>query len=274
MAPGTYTVEVRSLGWAGNGSDDPGFSSYGSIGSYSLDDRHAHVDDQPRLLRATTRRPHHHDAALGRQPDDHPPSNPPVRSPGNPDNPPTHPSDPDRPAEPSGAGDGLQPISPLRVLDTRAASSPITGRLRAGQNLRLDLAAAPAGTAAAVVNVVAADPTAAGWLSVTPCTNVAPSERTSSLNFAPGRSVANSIVAPTTADGEICIFASTATHVVVDVTGWIGASGPLTLDETGSFRLVDSRVGLGIPQRLRRRHHRRDSICATRCPEATSAPSR
>ena len=32
--PGTYTVEVRSMGWAGSGSSDPGFDAYGSIGGY------------------------------------------------------------------------------------------------------------------------------------------------------------------------------------------------------------------------------------------------
>lgn len=232
VAAGTYTIDVRSLGWAGNGSDDSGFSPYGSIGSYSLD------IDMP----ASTTNPPPPDG----DPTTPTTTTPPSTDPGN--NPTTNPST--DPTRPNGAGDGLQPISPLRVLDTRAGSSPITGRLRAGQNLRLDLTAAPAGTAAAVVNVVAADPTAAGWLSVTPCTDMAPDDRTSSLNFAPGRSVSNSIVAPTTAAGEICLFASTATHVVVDVTGWIGASGPLTLDETESFRLVDSRIGLGIPRRL------------------------
>jgi len=224
--PGAYTVEVRSIGWASTTSDDPGFSSYGSIGGYSL------TVDMPT-----------------------PTANPPD-PPSDGSSPPTTTTTPPatptaQPPVPQGVGGGLRPISPLRVLDTRSASSPITGRLSAGQNLRLDLAPAPSGTTAAVVNIVAADPSATGWLSVTPCTNVIPSERTSSLNFAPGRSVANSIVAPMTADGEICLFASTATHAVVDVTGWIGASGSLTLDETGSFRLVDSREGLGIPHRLR-----------------------
>jgi hypothetical protein len=213
VAPGSYTVEVRSVGWTGNGSSDPGFSPYGSIGGYSL------TVEMPGSGGTTT---------------DPPPVGPTTRP-------------------PSGGGDGerLQSISPLRVLDTRSASSPISGRLRAGQNLRLDLPTAPAGTNAAVVNIVAADPSGTGWLSITPCTPLASSERTSSINFARGRSIANSIVAPMTADGELCVYASTATHVVVDVTGWIGPSGSLTLDEVGSTRVIDTREGLGIPRRLR-----------------------
>ena len=214
VAPGTYTIDVRSVGWSGNGGDDPGFSSYGSIGTYAL------TVEMGTSGGTTT-----------------------TTNPGPPPPPP--------PPDSEGVGDGLRPIRPLRVLDTRAASSPTNGRLRAGQNLRLDLAAAPEGTAAAVVNIVATDSRSTGWLSVTPCTNVASDERTSSINFSPGGSVANSIVAPMTTSGEICIYASSATHVVVDVTGWIGAAGSLTLDETGSVRVVDTREGLGIPRQLR-----------------------
>jgi hypothetical protein len=228
VTPGAYTIDVRSLGWSGNGGDDPGFSSYGSIGNYAL------TVEMP-TSGATSPPPS--------PPSDGTTTTTTPTAPGT--QPPSVLPDSER------AGDGLRPISPLRVLDTRAASSPINGQLRAGQNLRLDLAAAPDGTAAAAINIVAADPRAAGWLSVTPCTNVASGERTSSINFAPGGNVANSIVAPMTSGGEICIYASTATHVVVDVTGWIGPSGSLTLDKTGSVRVVDTREGLGIPRRLR-----------------------
>ena len=210
VTPGEYTVEVQGVGWVGNGTDDPGFSSYGSIGGYSIA-----VDMQPGATTTTTT---------------------------------TVPAA--QPPTPQAGGDRLRSISPLRVLDTRAESSPTDGRLRGGQNLRLDLEGAPPETTAAVVNVVAVDPSGAGWLSVTPCNDVPLSERTSSINFSPGRNIANSIVAPLTDDGEVCVFASVATHIVVDVTGWIGASGSLTLDDIGSVRVVDSRDGLGVSRRL------------------------
>jgi hypothetical protein len=229
--PGTYTVEVRGMGWAGSGSSDPGFSAYGSIGGYTLSVQMPNAS-------TTTAPPPPSDG-----PTSPPPSAPPPSTSSDPTDPPSRPS--------SDTGDRLQPVDPLRVLDTRSASSPTDGRLRSGQNLKLDLPTAPDGSTAAVINVVAAAPTGTGWLSVTPCTALATTERTSSINFTRGLSIANSIIAPMTANGEICVYASTATHVVIDVTGWIGNSGTLTLDQVGSDRVIDTRIGLGIPQRLR-----------------------
>ena len=229
--PGTYTVEVRGMGWAGSGSSDPGFSAYGSIGAYT-------VSVQMPNAGTTTNPPPPSDGSTTPPPSAPPPSNS------------TDPTDP--PSQPSReTGDRLQPVDPLRALDTRNAWTPVNGRLRAGQNLKLALPTAPAGSTAAVINVVAAAPTGSGWLSVTPCTALSSTERTSSINFARGRSIANSIIAPMTANGEICVYASTATHVVIDVTGWIGKSGSLTLDQVGSDRVIDTRIGLGIPRRLR-----------------------
>ena len=200
--PGTYTVEVTSVGWAPTGPDDPGFSAYASIGSYRIG-----------VVRIPVIEP--------------------VRA----------------PVESTAPGGGLlDPISPQRVLDTRSASGG--GRLGARQNLRLPLAAAPTGTTAAVVNVVAVDPDADGWLSLTPCTDVADADRTSSINFVPRSNVANSVIVPLSSDGDLCIYASTPTHVVVDVTAWIGPSGSLTLDEIEARRVVDTRDALGIATRL------------------------
>ncbi len=239
---GTYAVEVRSMGWAGSGSSDPGFSAYGSIGGYSVSVQMPNSD-------ATTTPPPPSDGSTTPPPPSDGSTTPPPPS-ARPPSTSTDPTDP--PSRPSSdTGDRLEPVDPLRVLDTRSAWSPIDGRLGAGENLQLDLPTAPAGTTAAVINVVAADPTGTGWLSITPCTALASSERTSSINFTRGRSIANSIIAPMTENGEICVYASTATHVVIDVTGWLGDAGSLTLDRVGSDRVIDTRIGLGIPQRLR-----------------------
>lgn len=235
VEPGTYSVEVRSIGWNGSGAGDPGFSHYGSIGAYEID-----ID----MATSSTPPPPPSDP-----PDTPPTTNPPPSSP-----PPADPPTPQTPTETF--GDFLTPITPLRVFDSRIAGSSTnavasTGaRISAGQNVRLDLPA-PAGTSAAVVNVVAADAGGTGWLSVTPCTQVARADRTSTLNFSPAGNIANSVITPLTTSGEVCIYTSTSTHVVVDVTAWIGDAGNLTLDEVGSTRVVDSRDGLGVPRRLR-----------------------
>ncbi|MEY4607496.1 MAG: hypothetical protein RLY45_2256, partial [Actinomycetota bacterium] len=63
----------------------------------------------------------------------------------------------------------------------------------------------------------------------------------SSLNFILGRTVANNVVAPLSADGLLCVYASTPTHVVIDISGWFAIEsgfGPV-----GPVRLVDTRPG-------------------------------
>jgi hypothetical protein len=40
------------------------------------------------------------------------------------------------------------------------------------------------------------------------------------LNVGAGRTVANAVVARVDGTGEVCVYASTAVDVVVDVSGW------------------------------------------------------
>jgi hypothetical protein len=40
------------------------------------------------------------------------------------------------------------------------------------------------------------------------------------VNYAPGRSVSNAVIATVSGDGRLCIFASSPVDVVVDVNGW------------------------------------------------------
>lgn len=89
---------------------------------------------------------------------------------------------------------------------------------------------------------------------MTPCNTVSAADRTSSLNVAPGRNIANSVIVPLSSEGDVCIFSSTDTHVIADVTGWIGDTGDLSLDELDSQRVVDTRSGLGISARLEPGH--------------------
>ncbi|HWL43369.1 MAG TPA: hypothetical protein VNQ73_10535 [Ilumatobacter sp.] len=154
----------------------------------------------------------------------------PVASPG-----PTQ-GGPDAPsAEPS----GIVPITPLRVLDTRADSDP--SRLEAGGVVRVDLATALGTTAAAaVLNITAVDPADAGYLSAVPCGVDRPT--TSSVNYAAHQTVANTTIATLGADGSVCVFSRAATHVVVDVTGWLHPSAAGGLTPVAPQRLADTRA--------------------------------
>lgn len=76
------------------------------------------------------------------------------------------------------------------------------------------------GAAAAILNVTATGTRAAGFLTVFPCGAV---PLASNLNTVPGRAVPNLVLAPLSPTGEVCVYSPTATHVVVDVFGWLAA---------------------------------------------------
>jgi hypothetical protein len=132
---------------------------------------------------------------------------------------------------PVGGGDDLNGISPARVAETRNAPGEATidgqvqgaGAIGPGQTLKIPVlgrAGIPAnGVGAVVVNVTATSPTSIGFLTVFPTGESRPA--TSTLNFTPGQTVANSVIARVGADGSISIYNHSGnTHVIVDISGW------------------------------------------------------
>jgi hypothetical protein len=125
------------------------------------------------------------------------------------------------------------------VLDTREGSG---SRVGAGGIVRLDadalgIGALPTGAATGVMlNLTVADPLGPGFLTAYPCASSRP--QTSNLNFAAGDVVANFVVVQPDDQGAVCIYAHSATHVVVDVMGTVSAGF------TGGVaqRLLDTRV--------------------------------
>ena len=64
-----------------------------------------------------------------------------------------------------------------------------------------------------------------------------------------GVDIANNVVASVDSAGEICLWSSIGTEVIVDVTGWFDDSGSASPPESVSpERIVDSRFGVGAPQ--------------------------
>ena len=90
------------------------------------------------------------------------------------------------------------------------------GRIAERTSLRVPLTGLPADAVAAAVNVTATGARAAGYVTLHGCDEPVP--LASNLNIAPGRTTANLAVVPVR-DGAVCVFASTAVHVVVDLTG-------------------------------------------------------
>jgi len=146
------------------------------------------------------------------------------------------------------------PVSPTRLVDTRLgqpqASHSVQNRLGAGQLLPVDIAAFagfdPTATAA-TVNVTAADPAGSGFVSVLPgpCATAAMPPATSNLNVTAGRDVAASATVAL-GNGELCIFSSVATDIVVDLQALHGATGGAVIP-TDPSRIIDTRLSRHLP---------------------------
>lgn len=117
---------------------------------------------------------------------------------------------------------GFTPVGPSRALDTRTvgAAAVTASSVAAGSVTRVALAGIPATAAGVAVNVAAVEPQSAGYLTVFDC-SVRPN--TSSVNFAAGSSAAGLAVTGLSTAGEICVYSSSATHLLVDVFGWFDA---------------------------------------------------
>jgi hypothetical protein len=145
-------------------------------------------------------------------------------------------------------GLGSTPVAPVRLVDTRPnqqqALPAAQHRLGAGDLLTVDLAAM-AGfdptTVAATVNVTAAGPAGEGFLSVLPgpCNSVALPPTTSNLNVSAGRNVAASTTVAL-GGGQLCVYSSTPTDVVVDLQAVHGANGA-AVTATDPRRILDTR---------------------------------
>ncbi len=142
---------------------------------------------------------------------------------------------------PAGAG-GFTGVTPTRAFDSRAGPTPGAG---ATVTVPLRPAGVPASASAAVLNVTAVDPSAPGYLSVSPCPGAA--GPVSSVNYGPGQTVADLAVTPLGSGGTVCVQTSAASHVVVDVMGWFGTGSAFA--PVAPHRVVDTRQGLGAPAR-------------------------
>ena len=144
------------------------------------------------------------------------------------------------------------PITPLRLADTRSGYGggvrlPVDGVLRVNV---AGTAGVPADVSAAALNVTAVGPDSGGYLTVFPCSATPPT--TSTVNFAARRDIANSTIATLTVDGDVCVYSSTSTDVIVDITGWFSAHAATGMSVTAPRRLADTRSGLGGSGRLAR----------------------
>lgn len=145
----------------------------------------------------------------------------------------------------------LLPVAPARLLETRGGSNVTidglfqgVGKLSPGGTLALTVAGrgGVASDALAVgLNFTAVNPTGNGYLTVYPCGTTQPTA--SNLNFRAGKTIANLVVAEPGTNGQVCVFSSAETDLLVDVSSVVLPGS--TYVPVDPARLLETRTGPG-----------------------------
>lgn len=145
---------------------------------------------------------------------------------------------------------GFVSVTPVRIFDTRPGESPnalrLVDKVKVGgaYTLKVQVSALPGGITPATgigavsMNVTVTDPNADGFLTVYPCGQIS---EVSNVNFVRGQTVANAVIAPVSADGSVCFFSNTPTHVLADLNGYFPTGSGYTA--VGPKRVLDTRPG-------------------------------
>lgn len=154
--------------------------------------------------------------------------------------------------------DTFSAVSPQRVYDTRQLDAPI--KLPAGDIRDVDVAGelpadpadptagpvalpVPADATAVAITLTAVNPDARGFLVVYPCGELPP--LASNLNFDVGETRAVSALVEVGVFGKVCVTGNTATHFLIDVTGFVAPSSGFApgvdLTQRDGVRVVDTR---------------------------------
>ena len=137
------------------------------------------------------------------------------------------------------------PMTPERLYDTRPGTP-----LQANQERAFQITGSyvPADATAVILNVTATESQANGWLQVFPTGQATPgSTSTLNLDFG-GQTIPNTAIAPIGNGGQVSIYSSFTTDVLIDVFGYFV---PATTATAGRLvplkpeRILDTRVGLG-----------------------------
>ena len=147
-------------------------------------------------------------------------------------------------------GDAFVGATPLRLVDSRETSrvTPVAALVLKVADIAASTAdgtatTIPLNVGAVALNVTVVSPDAAGFVTVYPCDVARP--LASNVNYTAGQIVPNGVIAPVSANGEVCIYSQTSTDVVVDLAGWFPGSA---FTAATPQRLVDTRDGTGGQQ--------------------------
>lgn len=147
------------------------------------------------------------------------------------------------------ASASLSSIAPARLADTRPGYTTVDGQFagigqrQIGSTLQLLVAGrggVPADAIAVALNVTSAEATGAGYVTVFPCGDMQPTA--SNLNYTAGSVVPNAVIAKLGTDGQVCLFTSNATQLIVDVNGYFPAGS--TFHPMNPARFLETRANL------------------------------
>ncbi len=132
------------------------------------------------------------------------------------------------------------------------------GRLAAGATTRVHVGgvgAVPADASAVALNIAVTSARSAGFVTAYPCGEALP--LAANLTYERGRTVSGAAIVPVGEGGDVCIYNSEATQVIVDVMGAFPAGGGYL--RAGPQRLADTRstggpLAAGAELRGRSRH--------------------
>jgi hypothetical protein len=143
-------------------------------------------------------------------------------------------------------GDWYHPTTPARVQDSRPSGpqvGPYSTPWAAGTTRSVQVAGTagvPSDATAVTLNVTVTNPTGASYLTVWPTGQSRP--LASSLNWTPGRTIANAVTVGVGTGGKISVFnAAGTTDVIIDVVGSFRAGTGATFHPTVPARIQDSR---------------------------------
>jgi aryl-phospho-beta-D-glucosidase BglC (GH1 family) len=138
------------------------------------------------------------------------------------------------------------PVTPCRVADTRNAAGPLGApSLSANQSrnfpVLLSACGLPANAQAYSLNFTVVPRGPLGYLATWPAGQTQPV--VSTLNATTGAVTANGAIVPAGASGDISVFATNDTDLVIDVNGYFAAPGPggLSLYNVQPCRVRDTR---------------------------------
>ncbi len=143
-------------------------------------------------------------------------------------------------APPNTGGLSLFNVAPCRVLDTRLPSGSPAFTGQKDVNVVASSCGTPASAQAYVLNATVVPPVSLGFLTLWPQGAIQP--LASTLNSFDGAVNSNMALIPTT-NGAVSAFASSATHLIVDISGYFAsASGSSPTLAVGESNGTQARV--------------------------------